>query len=254
MMWKKYKVFLIISLFIFVFLPVFSCIVWAQKFSIAAYYHVADLNIEAGDILVQTKEGLKKAKKPYDPNLFGVLIEKPAIALGKEATSTRPVLSYGIAEVKVSNINGAIKKGDFITSSNLPGVGQKATQSGFVLGRALEDFDQQEGKIKTFVEIQYLNLKKGGGIQETLKNIIGGFGRPENFPVVLRYIFALLVGGGSFFAGFVSFTKALRKGIEATGRNPLAKRSIRASLILNLIGIVILTLAGLGLALFVILY
>jgi len=38
------------------------------------------------------------------------------------------------------------------------------------------------------------------------------------------------------------------------GRNPLAKESIRMAMILNLIGILILTMAGLGLALFVILY
>ena len=62
------------------------------------------------------------------------------------------------------------------------------------------------------------------------------------------------MGGGSFIIGFFSFIKAQREGVAAIGRNPLAKESVKAAMILNLIGIFILTLAGLGLALFVILY
>jgi hypothetical protein len=252
-MTKKF-IYTIVFIFIFCSFFWFNSLGIAQRPSIATYYKIVDPKTEPGDIISRTEKGLEKAKKPYDPNLFGVIVEKPSIAWGKSTTSTRPVIFYGKAYVKVSNINGTIKKGDFITSSEIPGVGQKATRSGFVLGRALEDLNQKEKKIKVFVEIQYLSREGEKGIKKIWENIMKGLERPENFPIVLRYLFALFVGGGSFFVGFISFVKALRNGIEAIGRNPLAKRSIQISLILNLIGIVILTLAGLGLALFVILY
>jgi hypothetical protein len=48
--------------------------------------------------------------------------------------------------------------------------------------------------------------------------------------------------------------RTLREGVIGISRNPLAKRSIQTAMVLNLIGISILTLAGIGLALFVILY
>ena len=42
--------------------------------------------------------------------------------------------------------------------------------------------------------------------------------------------------------------------IEAIGRNPLAKSSIQIAILLDLTGILVLTAAGVGLALFIILY
>ena len=104
-----------------------------------------------------------------------------------------------------------------------------------------------------FINVQYVTIKKpgSGGV---LTKIVQGFGKLESIPEVLRYIFALLVGGGSFAIGFLSFTKALREGIIGISRNPLAKKNIISAMILNLVGILILTLAGLGLSLFVIFY
>jgi len=87
-----------------------------------------------------------------------VIGENPILVFGKETTTTLPIVSYGKTLVRVTNQNGEIKKGDFITSSNRPGVGQKATEPGFVVGRALEDFNEDEGIIPVFVNIQYLNL------------------------------------------------------------------------------------------------
>ena len=222
---------------------------------IAKNLEVADPEAEVGDIISQTKEGLFRSNIPYDENIIGVVGETPVMVFGKPTPTTLPIVSFGEALTKVSNINGEIKKGDFITSSNKPGVGQKATQSGFVAGRAMEDFNQEEGLILVFVQPQWVTfpserLAFGRAIEE----IVSGLKMPETIPEVLRYLFALLVGGGSFIIGFFSFIKALREGMTAIGRNPLAKGSIRVAMILNLIGILILTLAGLGLALFVILY
>ncbi len=250
-MTKKFKLVLLIFSLVFIL----NGIVFAQDMAlIAKNLEVADPEVKVGDIISQTKEGLFRSNIPYDENIIGVVGETPILVFGKPTPTTLPIVSFGETSVKVSNINGEIKKGDFITSSEKQGTGQKATQSGFVVGRALEDFNQEEGLIKTKINIQYQYTSGKVPITGIFGEIWRQLGKPENFPAVLRYIFALILGGGSFFAGFFAFVSALRKGVEAMGRNPLAKKSIQLAMVLNLIGILVLTLAGLGLALFVILY
>ncbi|MCX6759691.1 MAG: hypothetical protein NT012_03980 [Candidatus Nealsonbacteria bacterium] len=241
---------------IFLGLFVLNEIVSAQGLpQMAKNLEIDDPEAKIGDIISQTEEGLFRSNIPYDANIIGIVGETPILVFGRPTPTTLPIVFSGEILVKVSNISGEIKKGDFITSSNNPGIGQKATQSGIVLGRAMEDFNQGEGLITVFVDVQYTNISLEkftlGGM---VTKIMSGFGRPENVPEVLRYLFALFLGGGSFFIGFFSFAKALREEVIAVSRNPLAKKSIISAMILNLAGILVLTLAGLGLALFVILY
>lgn len=212
--------------------------------------------VENGDIISQGKEGFVKCKIPYDPNIVGVVNEKPLLIFGKPSLKTFPVVTLGEVLVKVSNSNGKIEKGDFITCSEKPGVGQKATENGFVLGKALEDLTEEEGLIMVKIAPQYYQVISFSEKEKVsfLNKLLQNFSRPENFPQVLKYIFATVLGGGCFFVGFFFFAKALREGLEAMGRNPLAKRSIQFAMLFNLLAISILTLAGLGLALFVILY
>lgn len=53
----------------------------------------------------------------------------------------------GRVKTKVSTINGAIKAGDAITTSTIPGFGMKATQAGTIVGKALQDFDGSKDNI-----------------------------------------------------------------------------------------------------------
>jgi hypothetical protein len=222
---------------------------------IAQYFEIKDPEIKKGDIVSLRNKEVFRSNIPYDENMVGVVGENPILVFGKETTTTLPVVSYGKTSVRVTNQNGEIKKGDFITSSNRPGVGQKATESGFVVGRALENFNEDEGLIPVFVNIQYLNLApKGSSFGGITQQILSALRVPENIPEVLRYIFATFLAGMSFLFGFLFFVRTLREGIIGISRNPLAKSSIQTAMILNLIGISILTLAGIVLALFVILY
>jgi hypothetical protein len=236
----------------------FSGVILAQELPlIARNLEVADPDARVGDIVSQTKEGLVRTSAPYDENIIGVVAEDPIMVFGKETTTTLKIISFGETLTKVSNISGEIKKGDFITSSDKPGIGQKVTESGFVVGQAMQDFNQEEGLMLIFVQPQKIifpSQPSPSGIIAQILQFLPEFMIPETIPEVLRYIFALLVGGGSFIIGFFSFIKALKEGLTAIGRNPLAKRSIQTAMILNLIGIFILTLAGLALAIFVILY
>lgn len=248
------KNFLISFLIIFI---LFSENIFAQILpSIAKNLEIADTDIKIGDIISQSEQGLIKSRVAYDQNMVGVVGESPILVFGKGTTTTLPVITFGEAKVRVSNQNGEIKKGDFITSSQIPGLGQKATQSGWILGKAMEDLKEKEGLIVAQIDIKFVSFPGGGkpSFREFFWTVYENLGRPENFPTFLKYLFAILLGGGSFFFGFYMIIRTLHKGVEAIGRNPLARRSIQLAMALNLIGIVLVTLAGLGLALFVILY
>ncbi len=246
------------TIFLFFGFFILAQFVFAESVpTIASYYPVVDRDAQEGDILAKTAQGLMKAKKPADPNLFGVVVEKAVIALNRPTPDSLLVATQGTVLVKVSDRAGKIQKGDFITSSEIPGVGEKLNQSGMALGRAMENFENGEGKILVNLDIKYVNLPGTGGkptLREILRLVGEGMQKPENFPVVLKYLFALLLAIGSFFFGFTFSIRTMQKGVEAIGRNPLAKRSIQTAIFLNLVGVVILTLAGLGLALFAILY
>jgi len=253
--WKDPSIKLVLSLVTLLLLT--SGPALAQSFSqTASNLEVADPQAEAGDILAKSDLGLVRAEEPYAENILGVVARKPAIVFNRPGTSTLPIVTEGKVIVKVSDNNGEVKRGDYVTSSEQPGVAMKATKSGYVLGRALEDLNTDQAKIEVLLGVQHINegqttfgIMKGIGW-----NIIQGAQRPENFPEMMRYMFALLVGGGAFLLGFLSFGRTLQNGVQAIGRNPLAKRAIQTSIILNLIGIIILTGAGLALALFVIFY
>lgn len=254
---KKTLVLLVFSSLLVISVLVFPSLLFAQEIepgSIATNTPVVDKEAKAGDVLSKGEGGLKRSESPYDKNMFGVVVENPSIVLNKADSSTLPVISYGEVLVTVGNKNGEIKRGDFVTSSEVPGLAQKATESGFVLGRALEDMGDKS-RIRVFVNIQYRNIE---GAPPTFGRVFqflaSSLERPENLPEVLRYLFAIVLGGGAFVLGFVSFARSLRSGVEAVGRNPLAKTSIQLAMVLNLGGILTLTIAGIGLALFVIFY
>jgi len=255
------KIFYIYSflscLFIFCFY-IFISAAWAQPLplpQIAGYFEIKDVEILIGDIISKDGENLWRAKEPYDPKIFGVVGEAPIIIFNRPSPTAFAVIYSGEALVRISNKNGAIKKGDFITSTNSPGLGQKATVPGFVLGRALEDFEKDEGMVRVSINVQYINPTPIRLlIDEVVNTVLMGLKNPKNLPEVLRYLFALFVGGGSFVLGFLSFVKSLSKGVEGISRNPLAKKSIMSVMLMNLAGISILTIAGLILAVFVIIY
>lgn len=242
----------------FVLLEIWQNKTLAEKQQLtAAYYPVIDKEVAVGDILAKSQDGLKKASAPCDPNIFGVVIEEAMVIFHKKTPDSFLVATEGEVPVKVTNKNGEIKRGDFITSSDVAGIGQKMNQSGTALGTALEDFNEKEGTILVGLNVQHVSLPGAGAkprLSDFFQLMTKHLERPENFPLVLRYIFAILLAAVSFFFGFSFAVRTMQKGVEAIGRNPLAKRSIQAAIVLNLIGVAFLSLAGLIVALIVILY
>jgi hypothetical protein len=110
----------------------------------------------AGEIAV-TKEKMAfdddytQSTEAYQATIVGV-----ATGIEQPKKKSEYIIKEGVIDVKVSDENGAIKKGDLITSSSKKGMGMKATQSGMVIGVALED--AVNGSVKVRLMIQYVKM------------------------------------------------------------------------------------------------
>jgi len=120
---------------------------------------------ETGDlvhILPQTKNPygdehgpfvVAKTNKPCEGDLLGFIVNPESGADGKKLNEHYlPLAIYGYFPAKVTMENGAIKRGDPITSSSKPGYGMKAAQACKIVGYALEDADK-EGTIQVFAHL-----------------------------------------------------------------------------------------------------
>lgn len=242
--------------FIFLFLFVIPIGVFAQKNTSSAVsisITIIDKNAKDGNIIVYGSRGYDLSKKPYDLNIYGVVTENPSIYLqNTEDSDVKPVATWGKEYVLVSVINGNIAKNDFITSSEIPGVGQKADKNGRILGSALESYSNSNpkaiGKIMVSINPSFATSlgSDRSNLWETLKNAADF--SPLSQLTSLRYILATIIVILSFAIGFIYFGRIARSGIEALGRNPLASRTIQLNIIFNLVVMVVIILVGLALA------
>jgi F0F1-type ATP synthase membrane subunit c/vacuolar-type H+-ATPase subunit K len=169
--------------------------------------------------------------------MFGVISDDPAVEfVGDSLENTRPVLTSGNVVVRVA---GVVEAGDLVTSSSSPGVGQAVTVDGYVLGTALESFDpatpDQEGQI-----LVSLSIHAAGGVSGPRANLISNFRGALSVPILsplvsLRYLLAFIIVVIGFTLGFVYFGRTARTGVEAIGRNPLARRAIQVSVFVNVL-------------------
>ncbi len=254
LVFAKIKPFLLILL-IFLFLNsliVNSIFAQISSSGIAITVPVVDDQVQNGDIICTYKEGNKRCFRENDPSLFGVISENPAASVeDRDIQSFKLVVTSGITKVRVSSINGDISEGDFVTSSQIQGVGQKATKNGLVLGTALESYQsdnpQDVGVIQVLVNIHPASISGARG--NLLQFIREGVTVPVFEPVEsLRYILAALMVIIAFSLGMIYFGRASRAGIEAIGRNPLAKRIIQLTTFLNILLTIVIVLVGLGIA------
>lgn len=198
--------------------------------------------------------------------LEGVVVGSKGATL--ELSSTGDVVQIatsGVAKTFVTDLAGAIKTGDIITTSPISGVGMKATASGKVVGVAKEDFNtanavktvtvkDNTGKDHTAkvgiisVNVQpnyYVPPQKKTILPAFLQQFVNNLAGHEVSP--LRIIVSLII----FLIG-VSITTtilitAVRSSIISIGRNPLAQTGIYKGLlqvILTTVGVLAMTLGS----------
>jgi len=205
-----------------------------------------------GDIITVASDGYKLSSYAYDPSIYGVVTTNPAISLREKNSKATPVISFGKALVRVSTLNGPIKKNNPITSSAIKGVGQKADVNGFILGIALENYSNSNqnaiGKILVSIDPHY-NATFIGVRTNLVENLKVVAGAPLLSPLTtLRYLLAAIVTITSFVIGFIYFGRIARTGVEALGRNPLAARAIQLGIFLNVLLTAGIILIGVGIA------
>lgn len=259
-----------------VVVPSLMTAVSAQGKSIEVTYtfDLSDTGAEPGDIISYLPGiGLKRADETSASQIFGVLQteDSPLLVYKRVDNSGKPIVRNGISEVNVTTLNGEIKPGDQITSSEVAGKGQKGTSSGYVLGIALEGFKDTPdapklkftqdktkeqktvsvGKIPVSVKIEYAEISGARSSLRLLGYINAALFRsvkdPEKFILIIRYVIAGLVLIGSLAFAFLNFAKSLPKSIEAIGRNPLSEKAIRTAMAMNIgltIGIAVVAVAG----------
>ena len=221
---------------------------------VAVSINVSDTNVKDGDIVSSSPSGYKLAKIAYDPATAGVISDSPALDVQDtiRTPSTREIITYGNAYVLVSTINGPIEKNDYISTSTIPGVGQKASANGFVLGVAQQSYNNPNqtatGKILVNISPHY-NATFFATQTNLLENLKAAIASPFMSPITtFRYVLAGIVALLSFILGFIYFGRVIKTGVEALGRNPLAERAIIISIIFNLITTIIIMLIGFGIS------
>jgi F0F1-type ATP synthase membrane subunit c/vacuolar-type H+-ATPase subunit K len=210
-------------------------------------------DVEAGDIICLYDDGFRKCNSEYDTSMYGVIVDNVSVSVeDTELENSNLALTSGVAEVKVSGVGGDINDGDLITTTTNAGIGQKANESGFVLGSAIEAVTfgnpDQIQTIQVALNI-HPSSTLGGARTNLLRYIREGLTVPVFSPVEsFRYLLAVLMVIVAFTLGMIYFGRSSRAGIEAIGRNPLARREIRLTVIFNIVLTIVIVLVGLAIA------
>jgi hypothetical protein len=134
---------------------------------VAEYFEVSGSidQYEPGDVLIISEDADRKVEKsstPYSTLVAGVYATKPGLSLTEQNAvqnqldQMAPMGVIGVIPTKVCLEGGAIKRGDLLVTSSIPGVAMKAdpekVKVGQVLGKALQNYDSAGvGKINVLV-------------------------------------------------------------------------------------------------------
>lgn len=212
----------------------------------------ADTVLQRGMIVGLKKDDLRKVEpinsSQYE-RMHGVVISanESAVLIGRDDEKVY-VASCCRYMVLVSNQNGDIGYGDFVTLSSVSGIGMKAGDNDpVILGKAIETYKASD----TSAQVGTAKVKNAEGkeqeisIGHVLVDIsIGKNPRlktDNNLPEVLKkvsemvagkpvsparvYLSLVVLGVSAMIAGSLIYS-AVRSALIAVGRNPLSKKSI----------------------------
>lgn len=249
----KYRLYLFVVLCFLALLCAPHIKAQVNSASVAVSYPVSDTEAQDGDIICSYTTGNLRCNKAYDPAMLGIYTQNPAVAIeDTELPDAKLIVTSGVAEVRVNAASGNIVPGDFVSTSEVPGVGQKSVRNGYVIGTALEEYApaslDEIGTITVAINIHPAAGLTGPG-SNLLQFIREGIAVPLFEPLEsLRYILAVAMVLISFTLGMIYFGRASRAGIEAIGRNPLARQMIQFSVVLNIVLTIVIVMVGLAVA------
>lgn len=180
-------------------------------------------------------------------NLFGVVIENESSLLSvSNGPNQVQVATSGTVPVLVSDINGAIKRGDHITASPIAGVGMKANGNVRVIGIAQNDM--RVGKKETYKDKDGKEGSANFGEVSALINVAYFFKEPEKtlIPSAVQNVanalagrevsaVPILISAGIFLITIIIVCSILysmiRSSIISVGRNPMSQGAIYRDMI-----------------------
>jgi len=207
-----------------------------------------------GSIVSFEENKYRLSNKPYDSKMVGVVVEQADIIVEEEGSSLADILmiNKGETQILVNGETGAIETGDLLTASSTPGQAMKADKDGIIVAVAIDTFHptnpNDSSLIRGLVDIRFTTLGdtfsadsiglSDQGMVSTLKRsvseILGlGPGGLAGTSPIFRYTLATLVVAIAFISGFLLFGRIAMRGVEALGRNPLARRTIMIGIIMN---------------------
>lgn len=248
---KKIVISISVALILVLLLPI-KIYAQVDSLGVALPVNIQD-EVGGGDVLCTYESAITKCDQIYDPAIYGVVTDSPPLSFTSVDLPSAPlVIQKGDVIVKVSTVNGSIKSGDLVTTSEIPGVAMKASLNGFALGIALEGFESTDPNDIGQILVS-LNIHPTSSFVGSRSNLISNIRQAISAPIVapldsFRYLLAFIVALISFALGFVYFGRVVKTGVEAIGRNPLASRTIQATVIVNIIVTVVIVVTGLAIA------
>lgn len=209
-----------------------------------------DIETIDGDIICLRENELTKCNSSYSSEIVGVVTKKPSAMIEYvNEENIEPITTDGVARVRVSTSNGAISEGDLITTSDTEGVGQKATENGYVVGIAMENYQSPDTTAISSILVT-INIHPAASFSNARSNLLElvrrGISAPLFEPLAaMRYILAALIIFVAFTVGFLYFGRVSKSGVEAIGRNPMAAKMIQFSVLMHVIVTSVIVLVGL---------
>ncbi len=196
-------------------------------------------DVKDGNIVCSDQNGYSLCNKEYQSSIYGIVTLNPSISINNTAAGMYAVSTVGIVNVLVSGKNGNIKKGDLITTSTDSGVGEKATKNGFVLGSADQDYSPANPTDTALMAVA-INIHQTVDLADFRTNLLsvlqnGLTGITLSPIAILRYLAAAIMVIISFVLGFVYFGRVTKAGVEAIGRNPIARGTIQSSIVFHIV-------------------
>lgn len=209
----------------------------------------SDTPLQKGMLVIEKSDDPTKvelATQDKLERLKGVIVQQndSPVTLAGEGHNVF-VATTGEYEVLVSDENGAIKKGDYLSVSSLAGISMKAAgDQSFVIGRASADFkgegdsvgtsvDKNTKKTVHFGRIQAaVSISRNPGFKEAKSNSIPKLLEKVSVSIsgkpvpTARIWLATAVFLGSIIVTGVMLYSGARGSLISVGRNPLSKSAI----------------------------
>ncbi len=202
-------------------------------------------------------------------NLLGVVVSanSSSISITSSVTNQIQVATSGTMDVLVSDINGEIARGDYITASPIAGIGMKATDNARIIGvaqgtlqrpvvQSIKNSDGSErevsiGQVPVLVNVSsYFKQPERTIIPAAIQNLANSFAGREVSPLPIILSAAIFLV--SLIIVVIIVYSMIRNGIISVGRNPLSQSAVYRNVI-QMSGLVLAILAAAFVAIYLIL-